>query len=813
MNASKELLSRGFLVNEWEVQPLAGSLKKGGHRVHLEPRVMDVLLCLACHHDEVVTRDTLLEEVWGKLIVSDDAINRCISELRTVLGDTQRERTYIRTIPRRGYSLIATVTPLHSETTPVRDTGNDRGADDAGSRPSSIPGMFSSVLSRVAIVVLGPLFIMIAAKFIGEQEAALIDPARNQVGARLQAAPAESQTTPETLPELALDDIRSVAVLPFVNISGDPDHEYFSDGLSEDIRNALMSATELRVAARTSSNVFKNKAMDVRTIGRHLNVDTLLEGTVRIGGEHLRITTQLTDARNGYSIWAASYERDTKDKLALQTEIARQIAGQLAPTLRNTPALQADPALMKGATSNVQAHDYYLLGRHHWHQRTEESLEMAVDYFKKALELDANYALAYSGLSDALVFQTSYGPLAMADIRDEAGNAINRALELEPDLAEAHASYGMFLSESGKPEEARAAYRRAVELKPQYSMAHMWLGNTWLETRDVTRAHAHYRNALRIDPLHPQVQSNYAYSLMSLGRYEEALTILEDFSKINPSEKFLKLQIGARLALGQYDEVLNLVVGHTFSSEYKPYTDKVVIEALIQLREIDKAERILEDNRGVMEDWEIIWVKGSIAVARRDPEGLRELSEFLKSADFDSGPHMPVGCVDLMAAYLHALSAYLGSNYVQADSGFEIFHQKVRAGACPRLEPEIEIAALLYQADSKKRHDPGDPGAARIFNEAKTQLSALRELGWNTPTLTSIEVALHHMSGDTETALQLVRSMVDRGWQPFGLMRTSPLFDHFLSSPYVSSQLVSLDASYQDMREVCDEIALAKLGL
>ncbi|NKB37934.1 MAG: tetratricopeptide repeat protein [Gammaproteobacteria bacterium] len=723
-------LSRGFILDGWEVLPLAGSLKKGEKQLHLEPKVMDVLLCLARHQGEVVSRDTLLSEVWGKVIVTDDAINRCISEVRTVLGDTERQRNYIRTIPRRGYSLIFPIEPLYEDEAVPGDSdevsaeSDELPIDNNVSPPrTGVFSVFSPKVLRTLVVIAGPLLIMLLAKNFdfGRQGKIENDGLTND-----QALPVvvdHSISGDLELAALPLDRIRSVAVLPFVNLSGNPDHEYFSDGLSEDIRNALMSATNLRVAARTSSMVFKNKPMDVRTIATQLNVDALLEGTVRIDNERLRITTQLTDARNGYSIWATSYERSVADKIEIQTEIAKELAQQLAPSLNNSSEF------MKGVTSNVQAHDYYLLGRHHWHERTADSLKLAEEYFKQALNLDPEYALAYSGLADALMFQTLYGEKKMDEIKDEAYTAILRSLELEPDLAEAHASHGMLLEQTARPEPARNAYRKAVELKPQYSMAHMWLGSSWLDSRDVKKAHKHYKDALQLDPLHPQIQTNYAHSLTMQGYYDEALQALSDFSKVTPSEKFLKLQLEARLALGQYDEVLNLAVGHNFTGEYKPYANIYVLEALIQLQHIDKAKRMVIDNGKLMDDWQIALTNGSISVVDRDPEGLKAVADFMLSEDFSVKHAMQRSCTESFAYYMYALTDYLQGQYEKADKAFDYYHEKLAASDCLMNEPELEIAALLYHSDSKLQSNREDADALRMLEEAESILHSLAEQG------------------------------------------------------------------------------------
>ena len=261
--------------------------------------------------------------------------------------------------------------------------------------------------------------------------------------------------------------IRSVAVLPLVNLSGNPEHEYFSDGLAEDIRNALIGVSGLRVAARTSSVAFRNKPMDVREIARQLNVEALLEGTVRIADSRLRVTTQLTDGRTGYPIWASSFERPVTNKLALQTEVAEAIIRQVAPSIG--PATTTGERLAAGATGNEEAHDAYLLGRYYWNQRTRESIERSIGHFEQALARDPGYALAYSGLADAWSLLYDYGDRSLEETSPKARQYALKALALQPDLAEAHASLGMVLMRNGDPNGARAEYQKAVSLQPGYA--------------------------------------------------------------------------------------------------------------------------------------------------------------------------------------------------------------------------------------------------------------------------------------------------------------------------------------------------------
>ena len=202
---------------------------------------------------------------------------------------------------------------------------------------------------------------------------------------------------------------------------------------------------------------------------------------------------------------------------------------------------------------------------------------------------------------------------------------------------------------------------------------------------------------------------------------------LSEFSKVSPSEKFLKIQLEARLALGQYDEVLNLAVGHNFTGEYKPYANIYVLEALIQLQHIDKAKRMVIDNGKLMDDWQIAMTNGSIAVVDRDPHGLREVAEFMLSDEFTVKHAMQRNCTESFAYYMYALTDYLHGDYKKADQAFDNYHAKLAASDCLMNEPELEIAALLYHANSKLQSNREDADALRMLNEAQLILDSLAD--------------------------------------------------------------------------------------
>ncbi len=322
------------------------------------------------------------------------------------------------------------------------------------------------------------------------------------------------------LPAAAIPE-RSIAVLPFANLSQDPDNEYFSDGLSEEIRNQLARCTDLRVVARSSSFAFKGRHEDVREIGRRLSVAKVLEGGVRRHAGTVRIDVQLVNAADGYHLWSQTYERKLGDIFSLQSEIAAAVAAAVG----ERPAA-APPAPRPPETRNFAAYNAYLLGRHYFHKRTEATLQRAIECFEQAIAADPDYALAYSGLADAciLVSAQHYGNVPLAQAIERALPAAQRALALEPGLAEAHASHGMVLLHQGALARAEQAFRHALELNPGYTMAHIWLGLAMTALGRYREAANSNLEAFRLDPLSPIVNSNVAFDALRFDDTVEART-------------------------------------------------------------------------------------------------------------------------------------------------------------------------------------------------------------------------------------------------------------------------------------------------
>ncbi|MGI9342566.1 MAG: winged helix-turn-helix domain-containing tetratricopeptide repeat protein [Gammaproteobacteria bacterium] len=792
-------LDAGFGVANCWVEPLAGIVQCGDQRLHVEPKVMDVLQCLARRPGEIVTRDELMSSVWGGTVVTDDVLTRCISELRTLLGDTDRERRFIRTIPKRGYSLIAPVRLRRDDTidAPGRvTTGAATGVETLfgvdARRPPWVAGLL--ILGLAGVVA---LFVTLDAtdEATGEVESAAIGFESVDDGADTLFAARPAEAAP-----------RSIAVLPFVNLSADREHDFFTDGLSEDIRNGMLTSTELRVSARTSSRAFKDIAIDVREIGRQLEVDALLEGTVRISGDHLRVTTQLTSVADGGPLWASSYERDLGESISTQVAVAQAIVDDLAPTIINGRGIIVD------TPTNIAAHEYYLLGRHHWHLRNAASLELAITYFEQSIEQDPDFALGYSGLSDAHLFRIGYAGAPETETVEIANGYAQRAAELGPELAETHASIGLLQEHLGQPERARDAYLRAVEIKPQYSMAQMWLGNTLMELRDIKGSFEHLSIARNLDPLHPQVQFNFSSSLMMQGRYEEAKASIDGFLRYRQNEALTQQKLMVDFYTGRYDLMLQNAVRYTHGGAFTPYNSRAVIESLIYLRRFDEAERMIANNVADMDAWLSMMLRAELAVARRDADALRDVVDGMREINPTTSMKVTATCRRLWSDAFVAAADFIARDYPAAAIRFRQLVERDDDARCMLDFPEGRPTILTYLAASLLAIDPNDARADGLLAAAADEITRLRDNGFDTPAIGVTDAAVRWHRGDIAGARAVLDDMSARGWRVFGIMRFSPVYDSLLAADAVGAA-ERLEAAFAPVERDCADLGLSKLGL
>ena len=312
---------------------------------------------------------------------------------------------------------------------------------------------------------------------------------------------------------------KSIAVLPFDNLSRDPDNAYFAEGVQDEILTRLAKVADLKVISRTSTQRFKSAPTDLREIAKQLGVTHILEGTVQKAGDSVRVNVQLINALTDVHLWADTYDRKLTDIFAIESEIAKNVTENLKARLND----RAEEVLAARPTENPEAHELYLKGRYFWNRRSTASLRKAGDYFQKAIDLDPKYALAYAGLADVHSLVPVYAGTAPQDDVPKALAAARKAVELDDRLAESHTSLGNALVSSVQLKAAEAEFRRALELNPNYATAHQWLAECLFGQGRFSESLAENERAHELDPLSLIINASYASSLAGAGRYEEAV--------------------------------------------------------------------------------------------------------------------------------------------------------------------------------------------------------------------------------------------------------------------------------------------------
>jgi adenylate cyclase len=402
----------------------------------------------------------------------------------------------------------------------------------------------------------------------------------------------QKASTPSRQPNRGQE--RSIAVLPFVNLSSDRENEFLSDGISEDLLSAFSRIEGLRVAARTSCFAFKGRNEDIRKIGQGLGVETVLEGCLRRVGAKLRITAQLISVADGFSLWSDRFDREMQDVFAIQDDITRAIIAALRLRLSGS----GDRPIVKLQTTNAEAYELYLKGRFFWNQRGI-GLKKALHYFELALIEDPEYALAMSGLSDAYSLLSWYGYLSPAEATPRAIAAANRAVQLDPQLAEAHASLGFCeFCHRWEWTGAEFEYRRAIELNPRVTHARYWLGWLCSCAGHHEEAIEHCRQAVALEPFSAIDRTFLGWMNYHARKFDEAEQQLRQSIELDKNRRFVFgtwLLGKVYVATGKYDLALQELGKAVGNSGGSAWTRSMLAHALGASGELGKAQEILAD--------------------------------------------------------------------------------------------------------------------------------------------------------------------------------------------------------------------------
>ena len=502
-----------FFIGDWHIEPSLGRVSRqnsehesGAQQTKLEPQVMAVLLCLARAQGQVVSREAIESQAWANRVVGYDSLSTAIIKLRKALGDDSKNPRYIETVPKKGYRLITTVTPVEAKNVVKTDSAihevNSTQVESAPINHKAKPIRQRTQLILILSIVTAGLGFVIYNKL------------------------------PYLFADTQVSQKNTIAVLPFKNMSEDIQQEYFSDGITADLITDLSKISGLGVIARNSVFTYKDSSIDVRQIGEELAVNYVIEGSVRKSNNKVRITARLIDASSGHNLWAERFDGNLENVFELQDNVTAKIISALQLKLSDREQKQ----LARKYTNNIEAYDHFLHGWISFWEFSKESNTLAKEHFYKAIELDPEFARAYANLALSYAYDVLAG---WTDARDanlkRAEELSQKAIELDDELAQVHWAVGFTALISRKYQLALSEAQKVIALEPNNADGYGLLSTTLNYAAKPRDALVQMQKAMRLNPLHPSAYKVILGEIyFNLHDYVNAINQFEHALERNP---------------------------------------------------------------------------------------------------------------------------------------------------------------------------------------------------------------------------------------------------------------------------------------
>jgi len=590
----------------------------------------------------------------------------------------------------------------------------------------------------------------------------------------------------------------SIAVLPFADLSEDSSQAYFSDGISEEILNLLAQVEGLHVAARTSSFAFRKGDKDIREIGRLLNVGTVLEGSIRKAGDKIRLTAQLINVADGYHIWSHTYDRELDDVFAIQDDVASAIATALVDSFGGLTQKQASRSL------NLAASEAYRTGRLHWWHRSPDELQKALTFFAEALKHDPAFAPAYAGMADSWMLLSLYGNLTNMKATERAMPMIEKALEIDPESAEAFAALGLARWQIGQKDSAESALRQSIKLNEEYIPAYLWLGGLLGELGRLPEQSLILQQAMARDPLNELLAINFAGNLSTRGDYQAGKDLLQGLVELRPdSSTLLRIMSGHAMKSGDLVDAWHFAERSYGLEPDNPVVIKTLASAWDHIGDTEKAEslfleglEIADENSGLRSGYFYLLLKQG---------RLEKATQILYEQYGDSVDGLP----EQLQRYYYFQKSMISLVADDRNSALELIELGLGETSDRAWDGEQIYFVTL---SSVLQRDAGNAELAeQRLAQAERAMRRARINGVDDAYIYYTESSIHALKGESQAALDALQAAYERGFRGAWMLKMDLRLESLRQEPQFIAITQQIESDLEKARSEVELFAIAAL--